>query len=55
MVGGLVVTVGVADRTGFYWGELFFGTVVTFTIIVCSAGSGEGEGVSLGGGGEGLI
>ena len=41
MVGGLVVTVGVADRTGFYWGELFFGTVVTFTVIVCSAGSGE--------------
>ena len=53
MVGGLVVTVGVADRTGFYWGELFFGTVVTFTVIVCSAGSGEG--VRLGGGGEGLI
>ena len=53
MVGGLVVTVGVADRTGFYWGELLFGTVVTFTVIVRSAGSGEG--VRLGGGGAGLI
>jgi len=42
VVGGLLLTVGVADRAGFDGSELLLRAVVTLAGVVCSARSGVG-------------